>query len=83
MTTPAQEEMAGVRSLRRSSLMLGLTAAACAATGLAASQAQAGTVGPRQYCTGVINGKDGDTTILIIIRMACAGPVKPGETGRR
>lgn len=72
-----------MRNLRRSSLILGLTVAACAATGLpaVASQAQAGTVGPRQYFTGVINGKDGNTTVPITIMMACAGPVKPGETG--
>ena len=72
-----------MRNLRRSSLMLGLTVVACAATGLPAlaSQAQAGTVGPKQYFTGVINGKDGNTTIPITIRMACVGPIKPGETG--
>jgi hypothetical protein len=38
-------------------------------------------VGPNQFFTGVINGQDGNTTTPITIRMACFGPVKPGETG--
>jgi hypothetical protein len=36
---------------------------------------------PKQYFTGVINGKDGNTTTPITIRMACAGPIRPGQTG--
>ena len=38
-------------------------------------------VGPSQYFTGVINGHDGNTTNPIAIRMACFGPVRPGQTG--
>lgn len=40
-----------------------------------------GKVGPKQFFTGVINGRDGNTTIPIVIQMACIGPVTPGETG--
>jgi hypothetical protein len=70
--------MAGVRNLRRLSGILGLTVLAFAAAGL---PAQAGTVGPKQYFTGVINGKDGNTTTPITIEMACYGPSLPGQTG--
>jgi hypothetical protein len=41
----------------------------------------ASPVGPKQYFTGVINGHDGNTVIPIAIRMACFGPILPGETG--
>jgi hypothetical protein len=68
-----------MRNLWRSSGVLGLTAVACAALGL--PSAQAGTVGPKQYFTGVINGKDGNTTTPIAIMMACAGPIRTGQTG--
>jgi hypothetical protein len=78
MTARTQEEMADMRNLWRSSAILGLTVVAFAAAGL---PAQAGTVGPKQYFTGVINGKDGNTVIPIPIRMACFGPIRPGQTG--
>ena len=68
-------------SLRRSSGMLRLAVAAVTAVGPQAGPAQAGPVGPKQYFTGVINGKDGNTTIPITIKMACAGPGRPGQTG--
>jgi len=67
-----------MRYLWRTSAVAGLALAACVATALPAS---AGRVGPNQYFTGVINGKDGNTIIPIVIRMACFGPIKPGETG--
>lgn len=70
-----------MRSLRRSSGILGLAVAAVAAAGLQAGPAQAGAVGPKQYFTGVINGKDGNTTTPIPIEMSCAKPHRPGETG--
>src|SRR5450631_1208363 len=70
--------MADVRNLRRSSGILRLTVLAF---GAAALPAQAGTVGPKQYFTGVINGQDGNTTIPITIEMACFGPLHPGQTG--
>jgi len=38
-------------------------------------------VGPDQFFTGVINGRDGNTAVPIHIDMACFGPVTPGETG--
>src|SRR5580692_3844333 len=53
--------MASMLSLRRSSGMLGLAALAVIAVGLQAAPAQAGSVGPKQYFTGVINGKAGKT----------------------
>lgn len=69
-----------MRTLRRTSGILGV-AAAVIAVGLQAGPAQAHPVGPKQYFTGVINGKDGNTTIPITIRMNCPGPVHPGRTG--
>jgi hypothetical protein len=66
-------------SLRRSSGMLGLAAVAVIAVGLQAGPAQAGSVGPKQYFTGVINGKDGNTTIPIKIKMACTGTLQTGH----
>ena len=51
---------------------------------LAAAAQPAGAahkVGPGQYFTGVINGRNGNTTIPITIRMACFGPIIPGQTG--
>jgi len=73
--------MASMVSLRRSSGMLGLAAVAVIAVGLQAGPAQAGSVGPKQYFTGVINGKDGNTTTPITIKMACTGTLQPGQTG--
>jgi hypothetical protein len=75
--------MAIMRNLRRALGTIGLTVAASAATVLpaVAGPAQAGTVGPKQYFTGVINGKSGNTTKPITIMMACVGPIRPGETG--
>jgi hypothetical protein len=78
MTTPAHEKVAIMRNLWRSAAVIGATLVTCAAAVL---PAQAGPVGPKQYFTGVINGKDGNTVTPIIIRMACVGPIKPGETG--
>jgi hypothetical protein len=70
--------MASMRNLWRSSGILGLTVVACAAIGL---PAQAGTVGPKQFFTGVINGHDGNTITPITIKMACSGSPRPGQTG--
>ena len=60
--------------------MLGLAAVAVIAMGLK-RLAQAGSVAPKQYFTGVINGKDGNTTKPITITMNCPGPLQPGQTG--
>lgn len=70
--------MARMLSLRRSSGMLGLAVAAAVAVALQAGPAQAGPVAPKQYFTGVINGKAGNTTIPIPIKIACAAG---GTTG--
>jgi hypothetical protein len=67
-----------MRNLWRSSAVTGLALAACVATALPAS---AHAVAPKQYFTGVINGHDGNTVTPIVIRMACAGAIVPGETG--
>ena len=77
--------MASMLSLRRSSGMLGLAVAAVLAVGLQAGPAQASRVGPKQYFTGVINGKAGNTTIPIPIKIACSatgttGHPLPGQT---
>jgi hypothetical protein len=66
-------------SLRRSSGMLGLAVAAITAVGLQAAPALASHVGPKQYFTGVINGKAGNTTVPIPIKMACAAPNGTGH----
>ena len=72
-------------SLRRSSGMLGLAVAAVVAVGFQAGPAQASRVAPKQYFTGVINGKAGNTTIPIPIKIACSaagttGHPLPGQT---
>src|SRR5579863_4074910 len=66
-------------SLRRSSGMLGLAVAAVAVAGLQAAPALASHVGPKQYFTGVINGKAGNTTVPIPIKMACGTPTGTGH----
>ena len=78
MAALTQRKVATMRNLWRSAALVGLTLVTC---GAAVLPAQAGAVGPKQYFTGVINGKDGNTAIPIVIRMACVGPIKPGETG--
>src|SRR5215472_461674 len=72
--------MTRMRTLRRSSGILGVAVVA-AAVAMQAGPAQAHPVGPKQYFTGVINGKDGNTTIPITITMNCPGPVRRGQTG--
>lgn len=69
-----------MRTLRRSSGILGVAVVA-AAVAMQAGPAQAHPVGPKQYFTGVINGKDGNTVIPITITMNCPGPIRPGQTG--
>jgi hypothetical protein len=66
-------------SLRRSSGMLGLAVAAITVVGLQAVPAQASHIGRKQYFTGVINGKDGNTTVPIPIKMACGTPNGTGH----
>jgi len=68
-----------MRSLRRFGAALGLAILVGSAMVLPAGAAV--KVGPNQFFTGVINGRDGNTTTPITIRMACFGPVRPGETG--
>lgn len=65
--------------VRRVGAVLGLTILAGSMVVLPAGAAV--RVGPNQFFTGVINGHDGNTTTPIAIRMACFGPVIPGETG--
>jgi hypothetical protein len=65
--------------VRRVGAVLGLMVLAGSVMVLPAGAA--GKVGPNQYFTGVINGHKGNTTTPITIRMACFGPVTPGEIG--
>jgi hypothetical protein len=65
--------------LTRSSGLVGLAVAAVTAGLLQAGSAQAASVGPKQYFTGVINGKDGNTTIPITIKVFCPGPANTGH----
>ena len=68
-----------MKSLLRVGATLGLDVLAGSVMALPAGAAV--KVGPNQYFTGVINGRNGNTATPIPIRMACFGPVKPGETG--
>ncbi len=66
-------------SVRRVGVLMGLVVLAGSVMVLPAGATV--RVGPNQYFTGVLNGHDGNTTSPITIRMACFGPVTPGETG--
>jgi hypothetical protein len=55
-------------------------AAASFACGTVAAFANSAALGPKQYFTGTINGSTGRPN-PVEIRMACFGPVRPGETG--
>ena len=68
-----------MRNLQRVGVALGLTILASSVIALPAGAAV--KVGPDQFFTGVINGHLGNTSTPITIRMACFGPVTPGETG--
>lgn len=68
-----------MRHVRRIGAVFGLMILAGSVLALPAGAT--GTVGPNQYFTGVINGHAGNTVVPITIRMACFGPVRPGETG--
>lgn len=68
-----------MRSLGRTLGAFGIAALTWAALSTPASATSG--VGPKQFFTGVINGKDGNTTIPITIKMACFGPVRPGQAG--
>ena len=68
-----------MKSLGRVGAALGLMILAGSVMVLPAGAAV--KVGPNQFFTGVINGRAGNTTTPITIRMACFGPVRPGETG--
>jgi hypothetical protein len=68
-----------MRSMWRVTGVLGITFLTCVALALPAGAV--GVVGPKQYFTGVINGQDGNTTTPMTIRMACFGPLRPGQTG--
>jgi hypothetical protein len=69
-----------MRNVRRVAAVLGFAIVAGSALVVLPAGA-AVNVGPNQFFTGVINGHDGNTTIPIVIRMACFGAIKPGETG--
>ena len=66
-------------SVRRVGVALGLMILAGSVMVLPAGAAV--RVGPDQFFTGVVNGHDGNTATPIAIRMACFGPLTPGETG--
>ena len=68
-----------MKSVRRVGAALGLMILAGSLMVFPATAAV--RVGPNQFFTGVINGHLGNTTTPIPIRMACFGPVRPGETG--
>lgn len=68
-----------MRSFKRIGSVLGLLVLAGSAMALPAGASA--RVGPNQYFTGVINGHNGNTAVPIVIRMACFGPIRPGQTG--
>jgi|SRR5271165_6174590 len=68
-----------MRHLKRVTAVAGLFVLFGVAAALPAGAAS--KVGPNQFFTGVINGQAGNTVTPITIRMACFGPVQPGQTG--
>jgi len=78
---PARK-VANMARLRRVMVVVGLVLLATAATaGAGVPAGSKHVVGPKQYFTGVLNGKAGNTTVPIVIKMACFGAVRPGQTG--
>lgn len=65
--------------VRRAAMVLGLVVIGVVIPALPAGAAN--TVGPDQFFTGVVNGVPGNTIVPITIRMACFGPIRPGQTG--
>jgi len=45
-----------------------------------ASAGHAGYIAPKQYFTATVNGRTGHPN-PVVIRMACFGPIRPGQTG--
>ena len=76
-------QQSGMRRVTRVA-MGGIAVAAmvlAAAVPLRAAADGAGTkVGPGQRFVGHVNGRGG-VSAPVVIRMACAGPIQPGETG--
>jgi hypothetical protein len=68
-----------VKTALRIAVVLSMATVALASAAQPAGAAH--RVGPDQFFTGVINGRDGNTAVPIHIGMACSGPVTPGETG--
>ena len=66
-----------MKTLLRVGATLGLTIFAGSVMALPAGPAV--KVGPNQYFTGVINGRNGNTATPRPIRMACSGPVRPAK----
>jgi hypothetical protein len=60
--------------------ILGLLALGFAAGAGASPAAGTGKIGPDQYFRGLVNGSTGQL-YPAIIRMACFGPIRPGELG--
>jgi hypothetical protein len=72
----------GVAEMRNLYRATGAVVLAVLAIGALAAPASAtGKVASEQYFTGVINGTDGNTATPITIKMACVGPLTPGQTG--
>ncbi len=65
--------------MRRIGAVVGLMVIGAVIPALPAGAAR--SVGPNQFFTGVVNGVSGNTIVPITIRMACFGPVRPGQTG--
>lgn len=61
-----------------------ITTAAVLSSGALAASASApavGAVGKHQHFIGLINGRTGSRFHRVVIKMACFGAIRPGETG--
>lgn len=61
-----------------------IVSAVVAGLSLSAGPALAGPrprVGPHQSFDGLVNGHRGNAAVPVVVFVACAGPIRPGETG--
>jgi hypothetical protein len=73
------QEVSVVSFISRATVTVGVVIVGAVALAMPAGAAS--KVGPHQFFAGVINGTDGNTSVPITIKMACFGPLRPGQTG--
>jgi hypothetical protein len=73
-----------MRRARSGVVTTAIVAASVAGLSLSAGTALAGPrprVGPHQSFDGLVNGHRGTSSVPVVVSVACAGPIRPGETG--